>query len=74
MSKYKVPVSIQTIADKTIGHIECDTIEEYMEKSEALWQSQYYDSPSTNITNDFDLNDWDLSPVSEDDLKYYISK
>ena len=71
MSKYEIPVSIQCIASKTIGTVKCDTLEEFKEKAEKLWESQGYDYPRANISNDFDLNDWDLSEVREDDLKDY---
>jgi hypothetical protein len=69
--KYRIPVSIQTVADKNIGFVEVDSIEEYNEKAEKLWRDQGYAHPRINITNDFNLNDWDLSPVSDDDLKYH---
>ena len=74
MSKYKTWVGIQTVASASIGEIEFDTIEEYYEKAEALWESQDYDSPSTNISNDFDLGDWDLCKVDESDLPYMLNK
>lgn len=69
--KYSVPVTIQTCATKTIGVVECDTIQEYREKAEAMWEEQGYDYPSTNISNDFEIHDWDLSEVHVSDLKYY---
>jgi hypothetical protein len=71
MSKYEIPVSIETTASKTIGTIKCDTLKEFKEKAEKLWEGQDHDYPTANITNDFDLSDWDLSEVSEDDLRYY---
>lgn len=71
MAKYKIPVAIQTIASKYIGTVECDSIEEYKEKAADLWESQDFDYPTVNITNDFDLNDWDILAVNKDDLKYY---
>ena len=61
--KYKAQVYIQTIATKHIGSVEFDTIEEYNDKSHKLWESQDYEAPSTNISNNFDLNDWELSGI-----------
>tara|TARA_R110000744_G_scaffold162525_1_gene279172 strand:+ start:2149 stop:2379 length:231 start_codon:yes stop_codon:yes gene_type:complete len=74
MSKYRTWVGIQTVASASIGEIEFDTIEEYYEKAYALWDSQDCNSPSVNISNDFDLSDWDLSEVDEDDLPYMLNK
>ena len=72
MAKYRIPVGIQAWAGKTIGVVECDTLEEFKDKSEALWEAQGWTSPSTNIHNDFEVDgDWELSPVEEGDLKYY---
>lgn len=71
MAKYSIPVSIQTCASTIIGVVECDSLEEFHTKSNELWESQDYDSPSGNITCDFDLGDWDISVVHEEDLKYY---
>ena len=71
MSKYKIPVTIQTTASRMIGDVECDSLEEFEEKAELLWEAQNYDSPRTNIDNDFDLGDWDISVITESDLKYY---
>lgn len=71
MSKYSIPVSLQTCASHTIGTIECDTLDEFKEKAEKLWESQGYDSPSVNISNNFELGEWDLSEVLEDELQYY---
>ena len=33
MSKYRIPVVIETIASKYIGTIECESLKEYKEKS-----------------------------------------
>ena len=74
MAKYNVAVHIQTSASKCIGHVECDSLEEFNKKAEELWESQEHDCPSTNTTNDFDLGDWDFLDVSESDLKYYKTK
>ena len=71
MSKYHIPVSIITCASHTIGMVKCDTIEEFNEKAEALWESQGWDAPTTNITNKFDLNDWAIDIITMDDLQYY---
>ena len=74
MNKYKVPVEIHSYASKNIGFIECNTIDEFKEKAEELWESQNYDYPSINISNDFDLSDWDMSEITEDDLRFYKLK
>jgi len=71
MKKYKIPVSIETTASHVIGVVECDTLGEFRRKSQELWDSQDCDSPTTNVGNEFDLNDWDLSPMNQSDLKYY---
>ena len=69
--KFSVPVYIETTASHYIGEVECDNIDEYQEAANKLWEEQDWDSPTTNIHNDFDLNDWDIGQVNEDDLKYY---
>lgn len=74
MSKYIIPVSIGTHAGHTIGTVECDSLEEFNEKAEALWKSQDHEYPTTNCTNDFDLNDWEIDKMEEDDLQYYLTK
>ena len=74
MSKYKTWVGIQTVASASIGEIEFDTIEEYYEKADALWESQDYDSPTGSYGDDFDLGDWDLSNVDETHLPYMLNK
>jgi|TARA_R110000850_G_scaffold271705_1_gene406211 hypothetical protein len=71
MSKYIIPVHIQTSASTVIGEVECDSLADFNVKAEELWESKGYDYPSTNIHNDFDLCDWELSEMSEDDLIYY---
>jgi len=71
MKKYKGSVFIETTACKIIGEIEFDSIEEYRKKAEELWESQDYDYPTTNVTNDFELNDWEIGEVNESYLKYY---
>tara|TARA_R110000737_G_scaffold296532_3_gene303133 strand:- start:877 stop:1107 length:231 start_codon:yes stop_codon:yes gene_type:complete len=74
MSKYKTYVGIQTVASISIGEVEFDTIEEYYEKAEDLWESQGYNNPNTNISNDFDLGDWDICKIDESDLPYMLNK
>ena len=71
MSKYRIPVVIETIASKYIGTIECESLKEYKEKAEDLWEALDYEYPTTNVSNNFDLSDWDISEVDEDMLKYY---
>ncbi len=71
MCKYKIAVYIETTANHYIGDVECDSIKEYKEKSAELWESKDYEYPTTNCSNDFDLGDWDISDLSEDDLKFY---
>lgn len=71
MSKYRVPVTITTCASHTIGYVECDTVKEFGKKAQDLWESKDYGSPSVNITNDFDLGDWDINNIDGEDLKYY---
>lgn len=74
MGKYKVMASISTVANKSIGEVEFDTLEEFRSKAEQLWEAQGYDYPTTNITNDFDLNDWELSELNEEDLRFYLNE
>lgn len=74
MSKYKAHVGIQTIASTTLGEVEFNTIEEYYEKAEELWESLGYNHPDVNVSNDFDLGDWDISKIGENDLKYMLNK
>lgn len=74
MKKYKTEVYIEAHASNFIGEVEFDSIEEFNEKANKLWEEQGYDAPSTNITNDFDLGDWDLSGITETDLKYCETK
>ena len=62
---------IQTVASKVVGFVECDSVDDYQEKAEALWESQGNDYPTTNISNDFDLGDFDLSVVDNFDLACY---
>lgn len=71
MPKYKIPVTISTLAYKHIGSIECDSLEEYNKKSEELWKAQNYEHPTTNISNKFDLSDWEIDEVKDCNLKYY---
>ncbi len=71
MSKYKIPVMIQACASTVIGHVECDSLEEYNKRAEDLWESKDYDSPTANIRNDFDLGDWEFYEVKEDHLECY---
>ena len=71
MAKYKIPVTITTTAEHVIGEVECDSLEDYAYKAEKLWEEQEWASPSTNCHNEFDLNDWEISPIEEEDLKFY---
>lgn len=71
MAKYKIPVTITTTAEHTIGEVECDSLEEYAEKAEKLWEDKEWYGPSTNIHNEFDLNDWEIAEIEESDLKFY---
>ena len=73
MKKYKIPVSIQTIASKIIGFVECDNIDEFNELAEKLWEEKGYEHPTINCSNDFDLNDWDISEIENDDLKFNLN-
>lgn len=69
--KYKVPVYILSTASKYIGEVEFDTIEEYNEKKDKLWEKLDYDTPSLYACNDFDLGDWDIEELEDNDLEYY---
>lgn len=72
IKKYKADVHIQTVASKHIGTVEFDTIEEFYDKADKLWESRGWDSPSLNCHNDFDLGgDWELNNITESDLKYF---
>ena len=69
MGKYKTQVYIETWASKHIGSVEFDSIEEYNEKAQALWESQDFDSPTLNCHNNFDLgDDWETSKIDVSDL------
>ena len=72
--KYSIPVYLHTSASHCIGTIECDSVDEYYIEAEKLWEEQEYDAPSTNVSNDFDLGDWDLDEAEERDLNYYTNK
>ena len=74
MSKYRLPVVIETTASHVVGFVECDSVEEFNKKSYDLWESKDFDYPSANISNDFDLCDWDIAEIGEDDLKYHLIK
>ncbi len=74
MKKYKMPVEISTIATKTIGEIEFDTIEEYHKKAQELWESQEYDRPSVYACNDFEHDEWELRDVCEDEFEFWINE
>ena len=71
--KYSIPVTITTTASKMIGTVECDSLVEYKELSEKLWEEQDYYHPTTNISNDFDLDEWDFFDVHQTDLKYHTN-
>ncbi len=71
MPKYIIPVLIETVASHVIGEVECDSLEEFEKKAEELWEAQDHDYPTTNIHNNFDLNEWDITKMEEDDLRYY---
>ncbi len=73
MSKYRIPVTIETVASHTIGMVDCDSGEEFKRLAKELWESQGWEAPDTNCSNDFDLNEWDIAPVEESDLIYYTS-
>ena len=68
----KVPVYIVSTASTYIGEVECDTVDEYNEKSQELWENQGYDAPSTNITVKFDLGDWDIQDIGSRDIESYV--
>jgi len=74
MSKYKSQVYIETTASKYIGEVEFDNIEEYKEKADKLWESQDYEYPTTNISNNFDLSDWELNSANNLNLQYCENK
>ena len=71
--KYKIPVSIVTTASHSIGVVECNSLEEFNQKAEELWEKLGYDSPNTNASNDFDLADWDIYQMDESELEHYKS-
>ncbi len=71
MSKYQIPVTIITCASHTIGYVMCDSVDEYYEKAEALWEKHENYYPSNSLSNEFDLGDWDIMDVVDEDLKYY---
>lgn len=74
MSKYKMPVMITTTASKFIGYVECDGVEDYHDKAEELWDSLDNESPTTNISNDFELGDFDIAKIDNFDLASYPAK
>ena len=74
MKNYKAAVYIETAASKYMGEVEFDSIEEYNEKAQELWDSKDNDYPTTNITNNFDLGDWELANGEHLNLKYCENK
>jgi len=74
MKKFKAQVYIETTASNYIGEVEFDSVEEYREKAEKLWEAQGYDYPTTNISNNFDLGDWELNNIDNLNLKYCENK
>ena len=75
MSKYRIPVSIHAYASYYIGDVECDSIEEFHEKADALWESKDWYSPNANISNDFDIDgEWEIDDLKDSDLKYYLTE
>lgn len=67
----KIPVYITTSVSHSIGKVECETTEEYNEKAQDLWESQEFDSPTTNCHNDFDIGEWEIEELKESDLEFY---
>ncbi len=67
----KVPVYIITTSSKCIGEVDVESKKEFFDAAEELWKSQGYDAPTINISNDFDLGDWD---IDETDLDYYFKE
>ena len=55
-----IPVIIQTTASKQIGEVDAETKDDFLEKANKLWEEKGFDSPRTNIHDDFDLHDWDI--------------
>lgn len=76
MRKIKVPVTIQAMASKTIGEVELEkgTPEEFLEKAQALWESQGHDHPTLNVYNDFDLGEWEILEEKQSDIDFYKTR
>jgi len=76
VKKYKAQaqVYIESTASKYIGEVEFDTPEEYNEKAAKLWEEQDYEYPTTNVSNNFDLGDWELNVAVNLILKYCENK
>lgn len=72
-AKYAIHVNTETFASKYAGTIYCNTAEEYKELLEENFD-QLHDSGyfSTNISNDFEVGDIELSEFDfDEDSKYY---
>jgi len=65
----KIPVYIIAIASKYIGRVEVETEKEFLDKANELWEQQGCEAPDINISNRFDLSDWD---IDESDVSYYF--
>jgi len=65
----KIQVYIIATASKYIGEVEVETENEFLDKANKLWTKQDCEAPDINITNKFDLSDWD---IDESDVSSYF--
>jgi hypothetical protein len=70
MAEYKVPVYIVAEVTKCIGYVECNDLEEWEEKAMGLYESQE-EFPTTNEQNDFDMGEWVVDSIGNNDLRLY---
>lgn len=67
--KYNVPVFMRATASVCIGHIKCDSMAEYREKAQILFEKN--DAPDVT---EADVSDWDLEELSKENIKYFRTR
>mgnify|MGYP000238579098 CR=1 FL=1 len=66
-----MPVCNEDNAYKSIRYVECDSLDDFYDKAEGLWEKTAYDTISANVSNDFDGGDSDIGAISEKGLEFY---